>query len=117
MVTNRISATSWSYLKSNFPSEVEKMSMIEVPINRFNLAIRQYRRKTKTSSTRKRKTNIQKYGNELGNIVDWLEENCSGQFYPTFKHKSRGQRHTPETIVQVYFMEESDAMAFKLFYK
>jgi len=115
---NRITTTAWSYLKSNYSEEIEKMAMIEVSVNRFNIGLKRYRkRKSLKPRPKKKKNNIQRHGPELGNILDWLEDNCSDQYYPTFIDEKLEDRHKTEKIVQVYFMEETDAMAFKLVYE
>lgn len=115
MSSNKITTTAWSYMKKEFPEEIEKMALIEVSVNRFNMGLlRHYRKRKKVI---KKKTNVQRYGSELGGILDWLEDNCSGQYYPKFRDETIGDSYKTEKIVQVYFMDETDAMAFKLVYE
>lgn len=116
MASNKITATAWSYLKTNYPEELEKMAKIEVSVNRFNLALKRIRRR-KSKTPRKKKTEVQRYGEELAGILGWLDCNCEGQYYPTFRTEKYSDQHKMEKIVEVYFMEETDAMAFKLVFE
>ena len=109
----RISATAWVYLRDNYPDDVKQMHRVDIPVNSFNTLLKKRSRRSKKPKQKKAKTNQQKYGQELGEIIDWLEENCNDQFYAKFQ---KGSWDDPNKVVEFFFMEETDAMAFKLMF-
>jgi len=115
-MSKRISATGWTHLKRTYPDDVSKMHHLNIPVNRFNVFLtKQLRRKRKEKLQDKEKvTNIDRYGQQLGYILDWLDENCNDMYYAENEGISQ---FTPDMTVGFYFMEETDAMAFKLMFE
>lgn len=109
-MAKRISTQAWSYFKQNYPSDIENMIKVGFPISRMNVFI-QRRRKKRVS-----KTNIERFGYELGRIIDWLDECCNDHYYAEFDEKSRGSL-SDSVIINFYFMEDADAVAFRLMFE
>ena len=101
-----MSAEAYSFIQNEFPG---KLSCLELKISDFKTF--RYRKRRKSKKPRKQKTNAERYGNHLTTILDWLDENCNDLYFPK---KDNVDRHTKEATIKFYFIEESDAMAFKL---
>lgn len=112
---HRISASAWTYMREHFAEDVEKMATLTVSLDRCNI-FPSHARLLKRNPNRKKakdKTNIERFGAELGPMFDWLDENTNDQYYIE-RAKIKGNRR--ETEINCYFIDESDAMAFKLMF-
>lgn len=115
-MSKRISATGWTHLKRTYPDDVSKMHHLNIPVNRFSVFLTRSLRQKKLAKLRKQGkiTNVDRYGQQLGYILDWLDENCNDMYYA----ENQGLLHfTSDMTVGFYFMEETDAMAFKLMFE
>ena len=98
------------------PEDIEKMTRLDISVNRFNLKMKsRLKRRSKKIKSSPTKSNKQRYGSELGSIIDWLDENCSSPYYAKFADED-AHSTKKDKIVAVYFIEESDAMAVKLMF-
>jgi len=115
-MSKRISATAWTHLKRTYPDDVSKMHHLNIPVNRFNVFLTKALRRKKLKKLRDKEkiTNIDRYGQQLGYILDWLDENCNDMYYAENEGISQ---FTANMTVGFYFMEETDAMAFKLMFE
>ena len=100
-------ATTFMYLRKNFPEDFAQMARFELKVANFSRF--RYMRKRK-----KRRTNIEKYGEQLAEILDWLDENCSEPYYPRLV---KDQPLSWDTMVEFYFTDDTDAMAFRLMFE
>lgn len=110
----RIAAVAWHEFKKQFPDDIEKMTTFDVSLDQYNLFLPRIRRKpSKYSKKAEDKSNIEMFGIELGPMIDWLNENTNDQYYAEVAEKKRGVR---AIRIKFYFMDEGDAMAFKLMF-
>jgi len=98
----RMTSTAFLHVQNNFPGQMTRLEMEVASFNMFR-----YRRIRK----KKKKTNVERYGEELAAILKWLDENVSEPYYP---RKVTDQKLCWDTKIEFFFIEESDAMAFKL---
>ena len=107
-MNKRMPADTFLYLQKNFPEDFGKMSKLDVDISKFDL-FRGRRKKNRTS--------VDLYGEQLNEILEWLDNNCDNPYFPKMdwaESRSSGSRFTR---VSFYFMEDTDAMAFKLMFQ
>lgn len=115
-MTKRITATGWTHLKKTYPDDVAKMHHLNISVNRFNVFLTRALRQKKLAKIQKQDkiTNVDRYGQQLGYILDWLDENCNDMYYA----ENEGiTQYTSDMSIGFYFMEETDAMAFKLMFE
>ena len=113
-MSKRISATGWTHLKRTYPDDVTKMHHLNISVNRFNVFLTKTLRRKKLKKLKNKATNTDRYGRQLGYILDWLDENCNDMYY------AQNEGHsilTADMSVGFYFMDEGDAMAFKLMFE
>ncbi len=113
-MSKRISATGWTHLKKTYPDDVAKMHHLNVNVNRFNVFLTNRLRAKKMAKLKDKPTNIDRYGHQLGQILDWLDENCNDMFY--VQNEGLSQLRSDMTV-GFYFMDEGDAMGFKLMFE
>ena len=106
-MSKRMTATAFGYIKKQHP---DKMTRLEIEVSDFTVF--RYHRRRKNSKPKK-KTNAQKYGEHLASILEWLDENSSDPYFPQLV---QGQRLRWDTKIEFYFVDEADAMAFKLMF-
>ena len=104
---HRLSKKAWDHFKQEFPEDVKNLTAFEVKLDRSNLKTYRYYPKKRKKS----KTNSQKYGVELGPMIDWLDEIIDNQYYLEL---DRTKQDKVFAILKIYFLEESDAVGFKL---
>lgn len=109
-MTKRIPAASWTYLKKNYPDDVVNMACIKIPVNRFNVFMK---KRFGTKNKKISKNNVQRYGRQLGCILDWIDENCNDMYYA---EPGDIDFTSSNLIIEFYFMDETDAMALKLMF-
>ncbi len=107
-MNKHMTSEAFSYLKMNFPEDFKKMEVLEIEISRFDL----FRVKKK-----KKKTNKDRYGVILASMMEWLNENCDQPWYAKMNYAESRMARSALTTVQFYFMEPTDAMAFKLMFQ
>ncbi len=115
-MSKRITATGWTHLKRTYPDDVSKMHHLNIPVNRFNVFLTRALRRKKLKKLRDKEkiTNVDRYGQQLGYILDRLHENCNDMYYV----ENEGiTQYTSVMNVVIYFMVETDAMAFKLMFE
>lgn len=100
-------AATFTYLQANFPEDFAQMARLEIQVSNFSM-FRSRRR------SKKKKTNKEKYGQQLVEILKWLDENCSEPYFPRV---SQDQKLSWDTTIQFYFTDDADAMAFKLMFE
>ena len=103
-----MTATAFSYIQKQHPDE---MLRLEIEVSDFTKF--KYRRRRKNAKPKKKKTNIQKYGEQLASIIEWLDANANEPYFPRLV---QDQRLSWSTKIEFYFMDEGDAMAFKLMF-
>jgi len=113
---HRITASAWAYMKKHFAEDIENMVTFSVSLDRCNIFpshARIYKTRRRNSNRKKArdKTNTEQYGIELGPMFDWLNENTNDQYYAEL---AKQQGTVREAMINFYFMDETDAMAFKL---
>ena len=111
---HRITATAWHYLKEHYAEDIENMTTFSVSLDRCNIFpshARIFRKRNPNRKKAKDKSNTELFGIELGPMFDWLNENTNDQYYAEMAKKSGTSR---EAMINFYFMDEADAMAFKL---
>lgn len=101
-----MSTEAFLYLKKNFKDDFEKIYTLKISVQDFRTF--HYRKKVR----KRKRTKKQLYGEELVNILKWLNENCHEPYYPRFDSKLG-----KNSIIEFFFMSEEDAMAFKLTFK
>ena len=106
----RLTLKAWQIFKENYPDDIKDVVTVDFPVNRYNIFIKR-RRKNKNKPS---KSNIERYGKELGTLIDWLDKNINEQYYVAFNGK---EVYTTDRTIRFYFMEETDAMAFKLMFE
>ena len=107
----QLTPNAWQHLKKEFPEEIENLSCINFVTSRSNLAFlnrRSYRRK---GGKKVKKSKMERYGHELGELSTWLDDHSEGQYYMDIDNKTRSNN---KVTVRLYFFEETDAIAFKL---
>lgn len=100
----RISETAWLFFKKQYPDITKIFIKIDILVDKQNVF-------PKNTIKIKLKTNIERFGGELGPIIDWLDENINDQYYVKVNQFVSGLRYT---TISFYFQNEYDAMAFKL---
>jgi hypothetical protein len=108
-MSKRISSQQWTVLNSQFPDDIKNLFFVEVAIDRFTIFRRRSTRRGKPN-----KTNIQKFGCEFGEMLDWIEDNCNEPFYAKTAEALDYTNITRNVKMRIYFFDETDAMAFKL---
>lgn len=111
---HRIDVVAWTYMKGHFAEDIENMTTFSVSLDRCNIFpshARLYRKRNPNRKKAKDKTNTERFGIELGPMFDWLNENTNDQYYAEMAKKPDTVR---EAMINFYFMDEADAMAFKL---
>lgn len=103
-----MTATAFAFIQKQHPDEMIRLELEVSGFTRFR-----YRRRRKNAKPKKKKTAIQRYGEQLASILEWLDENISEPFYPRLVQT---QRLNWDTKIEFYFMDEGDAMAFKLMF-
>ena len=109
-MAHRLTISAWNHMKDNFPEEIEKLICINMPFDRNNIPSRWLSSTKKNKKMAEQKTYIERYGVELGPIVDWLDENTNDQHYIDIDPKNVGNRYT---LINFYFFDDTDAVAFK----
>ncbi len=107
-MNKRMPADTFLYLQKNFPDEFEQISVLNIDIDRFDL----FRGKKK-----KKRTNIDRYGDQLNEILEWLSENCEEPYFAKMNWAESRRSGNRFTSVSFYFMADTDAMAFKLMFQ
>ena len=103
----RMTAKAFSFIQQEHP---DKMSRLEIEVSDF-IKFRGHRRKK--AKLKKDKTDTQRYGEQVGSILEWLDENTTEPYFPRVVPN---QRLKWDTAIEFYFVEETDAMAFKLMF-
>lgn len=103
-----MTATAFGYIQKQHPDEMFRLEIEVSDFKRFR-----FRRRRKNAKPKKKKTNIQKYGEQLASILEWLDENSSDPYFPRTVQE---QKLSWNTKIEFYFIDESDAMAFKLMF-
>lgn len=103
-------------MKGHFAEDVENMTTFSVSLDRCNIfpsyaRIYKNRRRNPNRKKAKDKSNTELFGIELGPMFDWLNENTNDQYYAEMVKKAGTAR---EAMINFYFIDEADAMAFKL---
>ena len=106
----RLTLKAWQIFKEKYPDDIKDVVTVDFPVNRYNIFIKRRRKSKKKPS----KTNIERYGKELGTLIDWLDDNINEQYYVAFSGK---EEYARDRIIRFYFMDETDAMAFKLMFE
>lgn len=96
----RISKQVWDHFRKKFPDDVKNLTCFSFTVNRSNVVL-----------LRNSKNNFQKYGVELGTIVNWLDEVIDNQYYLEIERIAKNKLLAK---IKVYFFEETDAIAFKI---
>lgn len=99
-----MTAETFTFLKRTFPADFEDMPCLEIEVADFL----RFRRKSK-----KKKSEKERYGEQLSEIIEWLNENCNEPFFPRV---AQDQRLSWDTTIEFYFVDDGDAMAFKLMF-
>lgn len=107
-MSKRMTASAFSLIQKQHPDE---MILLELEVSGFTRF--RYRRRRKNAKPKKKKTNTQKYGEQLASILEWLDDNISEPYYPKLVQSNRLSWNTK---IAFYFMDEGDAMAFKLMF-
>ena len=110
---HRLTISAWNHMKENFPEEIEKLICIKMPFDRNSIPSRWLSSKKKNKKTAEQKTYIERYGIDLGPVIDWLDANTNDQHYIDINRKNTGNRNT---AINFYFFDEGDAMGFKLMF-
>ena len=103
-----MTADAFQYLKTQFPEDFKNMEVLIIEISRFDL----FRVKKK-----KKKTNADRYGEKLAEIIQWLDDNCDQPYYSKTNYAETRRSGKVMADVSFYFVEPTDAMAFKLMFK
>jgi len=106
---NRISIKAWGFFNNEYPHDVAKMQIVEIDLDSFSIPSRFYAYKRKGIS----KNNVERYGDKLGNMLDWMDENANYQYYADI---NRGRRGVRSSCIKFYFFDDTDALAFKLMF-
>lgn len=101
-MAERMPAATWTFLRKEFPGEFIKFTTTLQNFRAFR-----YRRNGKAKSIR------QMYGDFFNELMNWLEENTSE---PWYARRVDSDLTNTEMIIEFYFTNEADAMAFKLMY-
>lgn len=104
----RMTPEAFSYLKKEFPEDFKKMAVLDIDVSRFDL----FRVKKK-----KNKTNKDRFGDKLAGILEWLDGNCDQPFYARMNYRESKFQGSSVVTVSFYFIEPTDAMAFKLMFQ
>ncbi len=107
-MSKRMTATAFSYIQKQHPDEMLRLEIEVSDFTRFK-----YRRRRKNAKPKKKKTSIQKYGEQLSSIIEWLDANANEPYFPRLV---QDQRLSWDTKIEFYFIDEGDAMAFKLMF-
>ena len=107
----RLTLNAWQIFKENYPDDVKDIITVDFPVNRYNIFIKRRRKKKKKKIAN---INVERYGKELGNLINWLDENINEQYHVEF---DTNEKYTKDRIIKFYFMDETDAMAFKLMFE
>jgi hypothetical protein len=105
-MSKRISSKQWTYFRSNNPGDLDNLDYIDVNIDDYKNFIRRYSKKRIIKTT-----NRDKFGDQFGKMLDWIEDNCNDPFYAKLISRSTTSR---TTVLRLYFFDQTDAMAFKL---
>lgn len=113
MQSKRMTAEGFIYFCENF--SIDSFHKVSVHTNRFELF--------KSEKGIKSKTN-KRFGPHLGPIMDWLDENLEHPYYvkrsdaqPFVNYDtSGGNSSLLNLVVDFYFVDEHDAMLFKLMF-
>jgi len=111
--SKRISLVSWLDWKKKRPEIVALMPKIEIESNQRNL----YRKITAMQAKRAGVSDLNlKFGNYLGLVLDWADENCKSPYYVEFKDqkKAAAAGYGEKTEFIFYFTDEGDAIGFKM---
>ncbi len=103
-----MTSEAFAYLKKDFPEEFSKMEILEVEVSRFDL----FRSKKK-----KNKTNVDRFGEKLAEIIEWLDDNCDQPYYAKMNYGESKRSGKALVTVSFYFIEPTDAMGFKLMFQ
>ena len=104
-----MTAQAVSFLKTKFPEEYKKMPVVTVTVGQ--LALFRYKNRKK-----KKKTDVERYGEHLANILEWLDNNCNEPYYARFDQDTLHRSSTSADVI-FGFMDETDAFAFKLMFE
>ena len=96
------------YIKKKFPEEFKAMAILEIHVSRLDLFC---------VKKEKNKTNSDRYGQHLAAIFEWLDEHCEQPYYVKMNYAESRRVGSALTTVTFYFMEPTDAMAFKLMFQ
>lgn len=109
----RLTVKAWEYFKEQYPDDIEDLSYFDVPFDRLNIfpSYTKWRKRKKAKNAPK--SNVERYGLELGPILDWLDDNTNEQYYANINRDKEGYRIIH---IRFYFFEETDAVAFKLMF-
>lgn len=111
---HRISASAWTYMREHFAEDIDDMATFSVSLDRCNIFpshARIFKKRNPNRKKAKDKSNSELFGVELGPMFDWLNENTNDQYYADM---AKQQGTVREAMINFYFMDEADAMAFKL---
>ncbi len=106
-MSKKMPSATFIYLQNNYPEDFAEMLCLEIEVSNFSM-FRSRRR------TKKKKTIKERYGEQLTDIIEWLNENCSEPYYPRV---SQNQKLSWDTTIEFYFTDDADAMAFKLMFE
>lgn len=109
----RLTVKAWEYFKEQYPEDIEGLSCFDVSFDRLNIFPSYTRRGKLKKAKNTPKSNIERYGVELGPILDWLDDNTNEQYYANINRDKEGYRII---YIRFYFFEETDAVAFKLMF-
>lgn len=112
-MSKRMTAEAFTFLKRTFPNDFADMPCLEIEVSSFNNFRTRIFRLTRNSPSTKKKSNKEKYGEQLADIIEWLDENINEPYFPRV---SQDQQLSWDTVIEFYFMDEADAMAFKLMF-
>ena len=113
---HRITPKAWNHLKEHFAEDIENMTTFSVSLDRCNIFPSHARLSRKRNPNRKKakdKTNIERFGVDLGPMFDWLDDNTNDQYYAEMGKKAGTTR---AAVINFYFIDEGDAMGFKLMF-
>lgn len=107
-MSKRMSTHAYCTIRALYPDDVSKMATITIEVSDFNRF--RYRKR------RKKRTNTERYGEQLTEILEWLDENCNDHYYPRTANKvfDKSVGYTAGTNIDFLFMDETDALGFKL---
>ena len=113
---HRITPKAWCHLKEHFAEDIENMTTFSVSLDRCNIFPSHARLLRKRNPNRKKakdKSNTERFGVDWGPMFDWLDDNTNDQYYSEMTKKDETDR---AAVINFYFIDEGDAMAFKLMF-